>query len=122
MHFDPVRAILKEKYGLVQARNSQLTQDLTIIWAVGRKLVYADSSDRGIYCVDFRRKANNFAYWPGDLIVLKYWQKALSLDVQTHDPMKSALEDVYALVRPATVTLGFEIGEPVDLEAMLKQV
>ena len=53
--FDAVRAMLMEKYGIVQARNSRLTTDLTIVWQEGRKLVYADSeTGLGIYRVDFR--------------------------------------------------------------------
>ena len=121
--FDAVRVMLMEKYGLVQARNSRLTTDLTIVWQEGRKLVYADSeTGLGIYRVDFREKTYHrlVKQWPGDLIGFGYWNlDSRPPHIREDDPMKAALIDTCNLIHPNHVTLGFEIGKPVDLESLL---
>ncbi len=120
-NFDPVRYMLKEKYGVVQARNSPLTKDLTIIWPEGRKLVYVDrETGLGIWRADFRVKAEESPYWPNDLISFGYWNLDRSPPhIREEDPMKAALIDAYQILQPQHTTLGYNIGEPVDLGALL---
>ena len=120
--FDPIRALLRQKYGLVEARDSKLTPDLLIHWPKGRKLVYADpETGQGIYRVDFREKTLNDPYWPNDLISFGYWSlDKLPPHFREDDPMKAALADAFNILKPEHVTLGYEIAEPVDLSSLLE--
>ena len=101
--------MLREKYGLVQARDSQLTPELEIHYEEGRKLVYDDpETGQGIYRVDFRERGKNSSQWPNDLISFGYW----NLDkrppcFREKDPMKDPLIDAYRILHPEPVTLRF---------------
>ncbi len=121
-YFDPVRSMLREKHGLVNARSSPLTSEMAIIFPDGRKLVYVDrETGQGIYRVDFREKDLNSPNWPTDLISFCYWSlDKLQPRIRKEDPMKVALIDAYHIVKPTHVTLGFGIGNPVDLGDLLE--
>ena len=120
-NFDPVRKMLREKYGLVDAAPSQLTTSYTVVWEPGRKLVYVDPAIKpGVWRADFRERTADAHGWPDDLISFGYWDLSNFPErIRTEDTMKPALMDAYRILKPTHVTLGFEVGEPVDLGALL---
>ena len=111
--------MLREKYGLVEARDDLIKWSLT----PGRKLVYIDGeTGRGIYRVDFREKEKQLhpEDWPNDLVTFGYWDlDKEQARIREDDPMKPALADTYRMLRPAYVTLGFQIGKHVELSDLL---
>ncbi len=120
-NFEPVRQMLREEYGLVNARDDMIKWSLI----PGRKLVYVDQeTGQGVWRADFREKDKNSPYWPNDLISFGYWDffsriPTVSARIREEDPMKAALIDAYQMLHPERVTLGFEIGEPVDIGKLL---